>query len=80
MSAETGPKKAIQLKLILEREHGIKYSSILGKSKRHARSAIKVQDKGEDLIIEITAKDLTALRASANSVLRDLQVIAATKI
>lgn len=55
------------------------YSKILGKSKGHGRSRVEIKESKKILDILITAKDTTALRAQANSVLRDLQVIEATQ-
>lgn len=78
--ASAGSKEIIRLKLVLEREPGLRYSSILQKTKRYGRSSVKIQEKGTSLEIEITAKDIVALRASANSIIRDLQAISATKI
>ena len=69
----------IRLTLALKKEPKLKYSSILNKSAKHGRSAVKIQDKKDTLLIEITASDSTALRASINAILRDLQVIEATK-
>ena len=76
--ARTSPK-TIMLKLVLDREPALNYSTILQKTKRYERSSFKIHEDGKNLVIEITANDLTALRASANSVMRDLQVIGATK-
>ena len=42
-----------------------------------ARSSTKARESGGTLRITITAKDIIALRASMNSIMRDLQVIAA---
>jgi tRNA threonylcarbamoyladenosine modification (KEOPS) complex Pcc1 subunit len=41
---------------------------------RYKRSIMKVRAGNDKLIIEINADDFTALRATINSVLRDLQV------
>lgn len=72
--------KGISLKIILEKEPNLRYTRIFGKNKGHGRSTVKIKENGKRLIIEIAAKDATALRASANSILRDLQVIEATKL
>lgn len=70
----------ISLKIILAKEPKINYARMLGKNAKHDRSAVKIKEGSKELVIEITAKDATALRASANSILRDLQVIEATKL
>ncbi len=55
----------------------INYKRILGStnSVRYKRSQISIKEKAEDLEIKISAKDAGALRATINSVLRDLHVI-----
>jgi tRNA threonylcarbamoyladenosine modification (KEOPS) complex Pcc1 subunit len=78
--AKDSHTKKISLKIVLDKEPKLNYSKILGKNLGHSRSAIKITESKSALTIEITAKDATALRASANSILRDLQVIEATKI
>lgn len=45
---------------------------------KYKRSSITVASTASGASIEIRASDATALRASANSVLRDLQVIEAS--
>ncbi|MGD0728513.1 MAG: KEOPS complex subunit Pcc1 [Candidatus Micrarchaeaceae archaeon] len=69
-----------QLKLIINKEKALEYSKILSIKTEHKRSNIKLKEIKGTLFIEISAKDATALRASANSILRDLQVIEATKL
>jgi tRNA threonylcarbamoyladenosine modification (KEOPS) complex Pcc1 subunit len=51
------------------------YVKVLGIQREQKRSGIGITEKKECLEISITAKDITALRASMNSIIRDLQVI-----
>jgi len=73
-------KDSFQLTLILNKESGLNYKSLLNTETRHERSKITINEKGKNIIVEITASDATALRASANSILRNLQVIESTNI
>ena len=70
----------LQIKLLVSKEKGLSYLKILTKNKTHSRSSVKITENGKTLNIEINAKDSTALRSSINSILRDLQVIEATKL
>jgi|GEM_PF-1162974 tRNA threonylcarbamoyladenosine modification (KEOPS) complex Pcc1 subunit len=67
------------IRLVVPKDPKINYKRLLNNQTNHERSNTAIKEQKETLIIEITAKDLTALRASANSILRDLQVIEATK-
>ena len=73
-------KSTAYLKLVLKKETNLNYSKILGASKSHKRSSTKLKESKGSLTIEISAMDLAALRASANSILRDMQVIESTNI
>jgi tRNA threonylcarbamoyladenosine modification (KEOPS) complex Pcc1 subunit len=73
-------KSKLQLKLILKKEQKLNYTRILTKSLRHKRSNISIKETKDKLIIKIKAEDATALRASINTLIRDLQVIEATKL
>lgn len=77
-----GASKAanISLTLVLTKQGKLNYSKILGRSIKHDRSSITLKETKERLTISIKAKDTTALRASTNSILRDLQVIESTKL
>ncbi len=68
------------LTITIKKDPKIKYLKILSQKGKKERSTTSLKEKGSELIIKIAAKDATALRASVNSVLRDLQVIEATKI
>ncbi|MEM0149736.1 MAG: KEOPS complex subunit Pcc1 [Candidatus Micrarchaeaceae archaeon] len=58
---------------------GSNYSKILGlgSASKYKRSITRAGVKNGSFIVEISAKDVTALRAAANAVLRDLQVASA---
>jgi hypothetical protein len=79
MAAEKS-KFPLQLRLILEKEPKLKYKKLFEISPRKGRSIVTIKEMKNNLIIEIKAKDATALRATTNSLMRDLQVIEATKI
>lgn len=52
------------------------YKKILGIAKtNYKRSKITISENQKELSITITAEDATALRASANMIMRDLQII-----
>ena len=61
--------------LKIPKHGGLKYRKIIGKISMYSRSRTYVKENKKILEIRITARDVTALRASANSVIRDLQVI-----
>jgi tRNA threonylcarbamoyladenosine modification (KEOPS) complex Pcc1 subunit len=69
----------LKLKILVKKDPKIKYLKILSQKSRKERSTISLKEYRTKLIIEVRAKDATALRASTNSILRGLQVIEATK-
>ncbi len=73
-------KNNLLLKLTIKKDPELDYTKIFGSIRKHSRSATKVKEIEGNVIIEIEANDITALRASANSILRDLQVMGATKL
>ena len=78
--AKASSSKSLHLKLVIAKEPSLNYIRILGKNTKHSRSSVKLKEDESTLTIEIVSKDTTSMRASANSILRDLQVIDATKI
>lgn len=73
--------KKFELTIVISKEENLNYSRILNRKMRYPRSDLAIKETKDTLKITITAKDATALRASSNSVLRDLQVIeAASKV
>ncbi len=48
--------------------------------RRYKRSSVRIGEARDRLRIEISAQDVTALMASTNTVLRELQIIEATKL
>jgi hypothetical protein len=73
-------KGQFKLKLILKKEPKLKYKKLLNTRTKQGRSTVCIIETKENIIIEINAADATALRASTNSLLRDLQVIESTRI
>lgn len=73
-------KNLLLLKLTIKKDPALDYAMLFKSEKAHSRSTTKVTNAKGSVTIEIKATDPTALRASANSVLRDLQVISATKL
>ena len=61
--------------IIIAKDKGRDYKAILGESKTYKRGAMSISETGRELKISIKADDATALRASINMVLRDMQVI-----
>ncbi len=53
----------------------IDYKKVLGTVREHKRSGMQIQETEKELIITIKTSDLTALRASINSITRDISVI-----
>jgi tRNA threonylcarbamoyladenosine modification (KEOPS) complex Pcc1 subunit len=78
--AKASSSKSLHLRLVIATEPGLNYKRILGKNTKHSRSTVKLTQSKDTLIIEITSADTTSMRASANAILRDLQVIDATKV
>ncbi len=54
---------------------GISYRRALGGISSHERSKVRIKETAKLLQIDITAKDAAALRASLNSMLKDLHVV-----
>ena len=57
----------------------INYGKALGELREHKRSGMKIQETQTTIKITIETNDLTALRASANSIIRDISVIESAK-
>lgn len=63
--------------IVIPKNSEVNYRKILDvKSKTtYKRSMVEIKETGKNLVIRISANDLVALRASINSILRDIQVI-----
>jgi tRNA threonylcarbamoyladenosine modification (KEOPS) complex Pcc1 subunit len=61
--------------LTIKKSANINYEKILGNSKEHKRSSMAVKETRTELKITIKTRDTTALRASVNAVMRDIQVV-----
>lgn len=72
-------KANFNLRILVKKDPKIRYLKILSQKRSSERCTISLKEYKTRLIIGISAKDATALRASANSILRDLQVIESTR-
>jgi len=76
------PRAAVQdcasAEIIVHKDPGTSYKKILALPDGgvNARSSTAANERGGTLRITIKANDITALRASMNSIMRDLQVVA----
>lgn len=61
--------------IAIAKKSNINYKKILGESKEHQRSKVKIEESKDKVTISIETEDLAALRASINAVTRDIQVI-----
>ncbi len=61
--------------IIIQKRAKMSYKKILGEIKEHKRSGINISETDSELKITIETKDITALRASLNAIIRDVQVI-----
>jgi tRNA threonylcarbamoyladenosine modification (KEOPS) complex Pcc1 subunit len=68
--------------IIYRKDPALNYSRILASCSAQAykRSVIATSETGKELRFEVKARDVTALMASTNSILRRLQVIEATRM
>ena len=62
-------------KIKISKRKGIAYKKIIGIDKSYKRSKVKISENKNCVYIYIDAKDITALRASTNAILREFQVI-----
>lgn len=69
-----------EAKITIKKGTEIKLKNIISQTniKNFDRSNTTVSETAKEFIITIKAKDLTALRASVNSILRDLKVVEET--
>ncbi len=67
-------KYTLELK-ILRNKDLFNYTAVLDKYQKYKRSLVKINENKKHIIILIEAEDIIALRASINSVLREIQII-----
>ena len=67
--------QTINAKVLIPKRKDLDYTGMLVQTSKYKRSSMSVRDLGSALEVVVTATDTTALRASLNSLLRDLQVI-----
>ncbi len=64
--------------IVLPKRTKSSYQSILGKARDQKRGTVSVKEDKATITIIISAEDATALRASFNSLMRDIQAIEGT--
>ncbi len=74
------PKKpasasAYHAKIRIPKMPAVRYAAVVGKAKLYKRSSVSMKEYQGALLVEIRAGDATALRASVNALMRDIQVI-----
>ena len=70
-----GPGSRFSAVIRIRKTGGINYTKIMGKSAKYKRGTVSTSDKAGVLTVRIEASDSTALRASLNTVMRELHVI-----
>lgn len=74
------PETKITATITYRKEPGITYARIFSaQGGKHERSSVSMKETADLLTFEIRANDVAAMAASANSILRALQIIEATK-
>ncbi len=74
----TKPIKAYVASIAIPKIRDTSYITILGNQREQKRSGVSIAEREGSLEISITAKDITALRASMNSIMRDIQAVEGT--
>lgn len=67
--------KEFRSTIVIPKTEKVSYKRILGASREYKRSSISIKEKTDRLTITVTARDMASLRASINSVTRDVQVV-----
>lgn len=62
---------------VRKRAPGLDYGRLLSGSRDYKRSSMRLKESKESVNLTVEADDATALRATLNSVLRDIKVIEA---
>lgn len=70
--AEKRPYKAI---LTIPKAEHLNYTEIIGEQRAYERAGVSMKETDDIITVVIEAKDITALRASINSITRDVTVI-----
>lgn len=65
----------INSEITIKKGHKAHYTKIIGKQKEHKRSRTIMSEDDNSIYIKIDAEDIPAMRASINSVMRDVQTI-----
>ncbi|MFI5412309.1 MAG: KEOPS complex subunit Pcc1 [Candidatus Micrarchaeales archaeon] len=61
--------------IIIPKKVKLEYKKALAGTREHKRSGMQIEETAKELRITIKTSDLTALRATINSIMRDIQVI-----
>jgi len=61
--------------IVIPKKKGLNYRSIIGATRQYKRSGISILETKSELKITIKTTDATAMRASVNAIMRDIQVI-----
>lgn len=76
MMAKASSTIPYSAEIILSERHGVDYKKALSsQSKARGRSSTNINTEGKGLRIAIKAEDLAALRASINSIMREIRVL-----
>jgi tRNA threonylcarbamoyladenosine modification (KEOPS) complex Pcc1 subunit len=81
-SSKKQETEKVSTTIVYRKDSGLDYSKVLAScgAQAYKRSSVHVREDGSELRFDVAARDVTALMASVNSILRRLQVIEATKI
>lgn len=74
MSGKAGGGRSFTATITITKKASASYKMALGEIKAHERSTISIKETPSVLRIDVAARDPAALRATINSVLKDLQV------
>ena len=61
--------------LKIAKRRGLRYKSIIGAQRSYKRSKVLIKESDSEIEIRVTALDPGALKASINSVLKDIETI-----
>lgn len=75
MRSSDQARRRISAVVMIPRIKGLSYNGLIRQTERYKRSSISISNAGTAIKVRISADDVTALRASVNAILRDVQVI-----
>jgi tRNA threonylcarbamoyladenosine modification (KEOPS) complex Pcc1 subunit len=68
-------KRVYEAEIVVSKAPRVSYSSIMGRIKSYKRSTVEIKETAGTFAAKVRAADATALRASVNALMRDIQVI-----